>query len=254
MRPGAPQVPVQAMRQPMPPSAGRRATPPPAAAVAGAAAATRVAAAAPCALPRLQHSSSVGLVVMGESDHSRPLLIHRISKDNSYQRQGGALRRQRPLLAERSAAPAPRSDPHLPVAGYKTKWVCCIVLPTADDTIITWTDPEIGTDIALSFQARCCGLRSGNARCGCMQQLHYRARPPAVDVAVAAAAAACRGVHAARQPPPLRFLPFCRRRAAATTFGSRCSTCRRAAARGAATRAAPAAATACTARSGRAAR
>ena len=26
--------------------------------------------------------------------------------------------------------------------------------PPADDTIITWTDPEIGTDIALSFQVR----------------------------------------------------------------------------------------------------
>lgn len=31
----------------------------------------------------------VGLVVMGESHLSRPLLIHRISKGNAYQRQGG---------------------------------------------------------------------------------------------------------------------------------------------------------------------
>ncbi len=38
---------------------------------------------------RLQ-SGGVGLVVMGEGDRSRPLLIHRISKDNAYQRQGGA--------------------------------------------------------------------------------------------------------------------------------------------------------------------
>lgn len=32
---------------------------------------------------------------------------------------------------------------------------CCARLrrPAADDTIISWTDPEIGTDIALSFQA-----------------------------------------------------------------------------------------------------
>ncbi|KAL4418834.1 hypothetical protein ABPG77_004074 [Micractinium sp. CCAP 211/92] len=60
------------------------------------------------------NNTIVGLVVMGESDHTRPLLVHRISKDNAYQRQG-------------------------------------------DDTIITWTDPEIGTDIALSFQeARGC--------------------------------------------------------------------------------------------------
>lgn len=57
----------------------------------------------------MEGSANVGLVVMGENDHTRPLLIHRISKDNTYQRQG-------------------------------------------DDTIITWTDSEIGTDIALSFQ------------------------------------------------------------------------------------------------------
>lgn len=62
----------------------------------------------------LVESGGVGLVVMGEGDHARPLLIHRISKGNAYQRQG-------------------------------------------DDTIISWTDPDIGTDIALSFQeARGC--------------------------------------------------------------------------------------------------
>ncbi|EFN53416.1 hypothetical protein CHLNCDRAFT_58505 [Chlorella variabilis] len=62
----------------------------------------------------MEGNSSVGLVVMGEGEGARPLLIHRISKENQYQRQG-------------------------------------------DDTIITWTDPEIGTDIALSFQeARGC--------------------------------------------------------------------------------------------------
>ena len=37
----------------------------------------------------MQHTSSVGLVVMGEGDQPRPLLIHRISPDNAYQRQGG---------------------------------------------------------------------------------------------------------------------------------------------------------------------
>ncbi|PSC74221.1 Serine threonine-phosphatase 4 regulatory subunit 3 isoform B [Micractinium conductrix] len=59
-------------------------------------------------------SGSVGLVVMGEGANMSPLLLHRISRENTYQRQG-------------------------------------------DDTIITWTDPEIGTDIALSFQeARGC--------------------------------------------------------------------------------------------------
>lgn len=37
----------------------------------------------------LQGNSSVGLVVMGEGEGARPLLIHRISKENQYQRQGG---------------------------------------------------------------------------------------------------------------------------------------------------------------------
>lgn len=57
----------------------------------------------------LEQCNSIGLVVISESDHRTSILIHKISKDNSYQRQG-------------------------------------------DDTIITWTDPEVGTDIALSFQ------------------------------------------------------------------------------------------------------
>lgn len=47
--------------------------------------------AAPAAppVPALQGNSSVGLVVMGEGEGARPLLIHRISKENQYQRQGG---------------------------------------------------------------------------------------------------------------------------------------------------------------------
>ena len=56
----------------------------------------------------LQQSDSVGLVVVSEEDQ-QPLLVHRISREDIYQRQGG-------------------------------------------DTIITWTDPGIHTDIALSFQ------------------------------------------------------------------------------------------------------
>ena len=55
-----------------------------------------------------QQSDSVGLVVVSEEDQ-QPLLVHRISREDIYQRQGG-------------------------------------------DTIITWTDPDIHTDIALSFQ------------------------------------------------------------------------------------------------------
>jgi protein phosphatase-4 regulatory subunit 3 len=56
----------------------------------------------------MEQSDSVGLVVIGEED-TRTLLIHRISREDIYQRQG-------------------------------------------EDTIITWTDTELGTDIALSFQ------------------------------------------------------------------------------------------------------
>ncbi|KAK9823072.1 hypothetical protein WJX81_007297 [Elliptochloris bilobata] len=57
----------------------------------------------------MEQSNSVGLVVISEEDMHRTLLIHRISLEDIYQRQG-------------------------------------------EDTIITWSDPEIGTDIALSFQ------------------------------------------------------------------------------------------------------
>lgn len=56
----------------------------------------------------MQQSDSVGLVVVSEEDQ-QPLLVHRISREAIYQRQGG-------------------------------------------DTIITWSDPDINTDIALSFQ------------------------------------------------------------------------------------------------------
>ncbi|EEH55088.1 uncharacterized protein MICPUCDRAFT_19362 [Micromonas pusilla CCMP1545] len=56
----------------------------------------------------MEQSDSVGLVVVSEEDQ-QPLLVHRISREDIYQRQGG-------------------------------------------DTIITWTDPDINTDIALSFQ------------------------------------------------------------------------------------------------------
>ena len=52
-----------------------------------------------------QQSDSVGLVVVSEEDQ-QPLLVHRISREDIYQRQGG-------------------------------------------DTIITWTDPDIHTDLSL---------------------------------------------------------------------------------------------------------
>mmetsp|Transcript_33791 Transcript_33791/g.107306 ORF Transcript_33791/g.107306 Transcript_33791/m.107306 type:complete len:340 (+) Transcript_33791:201-1220(+) len=56
----------------------------------------------------MEQSDAVGLVVISEEDTST-LLIHRISREDIYQRQGS-------------------------------------------DTIISWADSEIGTDIALSFQ------------------------------------------------------------------------------------------------------
>ncbi|KAK3281899.1 hypothetical protein CYMTET_10332 [Cymbomonas tetramitiformis] len=56
----------------------------------------------------MEQSDAAGLVVISEEDTST-LLIHRISREEIYQRQGA-------------------------------------------DTIISWLDPEIGTDIALSFQ------------------------------------------------------------------------------------------------------
>ncbi len=30
--------------------------------------------------------------------------------------------------------------------------MCCLTSECADETIITWSDAEIGTDVALSFQ------------------------------------------------------------------------------------------------------
>lgn len=91
----------------------------------------------------------MGLVVMGEGDHARPLLIHRISKGNAYQRQGGEPRLHLGFMvtsAEASSGTLPKWE--LPAA-YDPSMPA--LLP-ADDTIISWTDPEIGTDIALSFQ------------------------------------------------------------------------------------------------------
>lgn len=57
----------------------------------------------------MEQSDSMGLVVISEDDPSRTLLVHKISRDDIYHRQG-------------------------------------------EDTIISWSDPEVNTDIALSFQ------------------------------------------------------------------------------------------------------
>lgn len=78
----------------------------------------------------------MGLVVISEEDTHRTLLIHRISLEDIYQRQGGAR-----LPCARLCAEDLRLQQALILGA-----VC------AEDTIITWSDPEIGTDIALSFQ------------------------------------------------------------------------------------------------------
>ena len=49
---------------------------------------TSQAAVTAAALPPAQHSNAMGLVVLSEDDEPRTLLIHRISKDDIYQRQG----------------------------------------------------------------------------------------------------------------------------------------------------------------------
>ena len=62
---------------------------------AAAAAARRLPARLPACLSALQQSNSVGLVVMAENV-TRPILIHRIQRNNAYQRSGGE--RGLPLL------------------------------------------------------------------------------------------------------------------------------------------------------------
>lgn len=102
--------------------------------------------------PPLQQSNSAGLVVISEED-TRTLLIHRLCPDDIYQRQGGAWRgvagvavavglvRGGSKAGRGGGGPAPASLAARPPRS-----------PPSDDTIITWPDPALGTDIALSFQ------------------------------------------------------------------------------------------------------
>jgi protein phosphatase 4 regulatory subunit 3 len=71
-------------------------------------------------------------VVLAEDTH-KTLLAHRICTDDDiYHRQGG----QRPLISVLARGGLHPNSP----------------LTLADDTIITWTDSDVGTDVALSFQ------------------------------------------------------------------------------------------------------
>ena len=80
--------------------------------------------------------------MISEEDTHRTLLIHRVVFEDIYYRQGG----ESPVYSQLC-------------------WCLLCTFPSqfsldtlrnsaahADDTIITWSDPEIGTDIALSFQ------------------------------------------------------------------------------------------------------
>ncbi|EFJ11724.1 hypothetical protein SELMODRAFT_125510, partial [Selaginella moellendorffii] len=70
----------------------------------------------------LERSDALGMVVIDEEDNNT-LLVHRISADDIYRRQEG-------------------------------RFYCALA-----QTIISWTDPEIATDLALSFQeAMGCGF------------------------------------------------------------------------------------------------
>ena len=97
----------------------------------------------------LHQAESMGLVVIGE-ESGKPLLIHRIGDRPIYARQGG----------EGCGG----------IGGYHETPPAQLILyfrvcqqpppsrPSAGDTIISWTDQEIHTDLALSFEQAtgCC--------------------------------------------------------------------------------------------------
>ncbi len=128
----------------------------------------------------LQRSEAVGLVVIDEEDN-QTLLVHRISADDIYRRQEGGCSVF--IISSRDSEMDAVSFTlqwwwyYLPFllrpnglifcAISKTKYLncCCIqssILLTntmavlahglVADTIISWTDPEVATDLALSFQ------------------------------------------------------------------------------------------------------
>jgi hypothetical protein len=128
----------------------------------------------------LQRSEAVGLVVIDEEDN-QTLLVHRISADDIYRRQEGGCCVF--IISSR--------DSEMGAVSFTLQWwwyylpfllrpnglifctiskteclnCCCIqssILLTntmavlahglVADTIISWTDPEVATDLALSFQ------------------------------------------------------------------------------------------------------
>jgi protein phosphatase-4 regulatory subunit 3 len=106
-----------------------------------------------------------GLVVVGEGEREgHVLLVHRITRACSYTRQGGALRRFRiaridtlPVAhlagARRRRSLPPARPPSLLLSLSPTPALSPTPSTSAEDTIITWSDAEAGTDVALSFEA-----------------------------------------------------------------------------------------------------
>ena len=104
----------------------------------------------------LQASQTPGLVVIAEEDLSKTLLIHKISADNNYQQSGGActgLWGLAPLLHQVCSNQA-SSLPVMRACVWGSTLIACslTLVACAEDTIITWTDSDIGVDVALSFQ------------------------------------------------------------------------------------------------------
>lgn len=93
----------------------------------------------------VQQSNTRGLIVISEDQDTRTLLIHEIQSQDIYQRQGGA----QPSLCFPSCVPSCSAD-----CQHQAHTVHCMLkeLLLAEETIITWSDAEIGTDVALSFQ------------------------------------------------------------------------------------------------------
>jgi hypothetical protein len=84
-----------------------------------------------------QKAETMGLVVV--SDGGEVLLVHKLMPSINYQRSAGQW-----VWRCRSGAASVWSAPH---AGG-------LCLDPAESTIITWTDPEMDSDLAISFQEK----------------------------------------------------------------------------------------------------
>eukprot|EP00850_Spirogloea_muscicola_P001565 SM000006S19330 [mRNA] locus=s6:66143:73073:- [translate_table: standard] len=102
----------------------------------------------------LERCNAQGLVVIDEKDEST-LLLHRIAADDIYQRQEGALLGQclgqLPLsahlrLLDAACSPGSHND-----RDRRASSRGLAASGAGTDTIISWTDPEVATDLALSF-------------------------------------------------------------------------------------------------------